>query len=333
MSDKPQVVHCNDLDTLLPGVLAKKKFGCRLVYDAHEFYPVADSLCRWLDMKFFYLVERLLIHHADAVVTVNPMLAEAMREAYSLRRVYSVPNVETWIENRPAPSSNSRMAALAAGRIKFLFQGRFTLARGIEEIVRTWSLVDGSKAALFLRGPDNAWRKKTMDLAAQLGLLDRSVYFLDSVTEDDLVPAAAEADVGIIPYLPLAINERLSCPNKLSQYMHAGLMIICNDLPYVKSVVAAADAGLSYTSDDLSTLAAAAAQVVGDPELLRRCQANALRFARDDFNWQVHGKTFLKLYAGEEPTGPSRYQPHVGDQRPTACSAQPSAVVPRANNP
>jgi glycosyltransferase involved in cell wall biosynthesis len=130
-----------------------------------------------------------------------------------------------------------------------------------------------------------------------------------------LISAAAEADVGIVPYLPLSINERLSCPNKLSQYMHAGLMIICNDLPYVKSVVAAADAGLSYTSKDISTLASAVESVVKDQKLLRRCQQNALRFARDDFNWQVHGKTFLDLYAGNEPFEPTRRRPELRSPR------------------
>ena len=91
----------------------------------------------------------------------------------------------------------------------------------------------------------------------QLGLLNKSIYFLDAVREDELVAAAAEADVGIVPYLPIAINERLACPNKLSQYLHAGLMVITNDLPYVKSVLEEAEAGLSYSSADLSTLAQA----------------------------------------------------------------------------
>src|SRR5207247_9471679 len=112
-----------------------------------------------LDAKFFSVVERLLIRHADAIVTVNPLLADAMRNAYSLSRVYSVPNVEIWVENRPAPAANSRMATLAASRVKFLFQGRFTPARGIEEIIGAWPLVDGSKPSRSLRRPDNMRRK------------------------------------------------------------------------------------------------------------------------------------------------------------------------------
>ena len=300
MPQKPDVVHCNDLDTLLVGVLAKRHYGCRLVYDAHEFYPVSDPHGKWLDITFFSLIERLLIRKADAVVTVNPQLGEAMRAAYGLDRVYSVPNAEPWIDGRPPPSPGTEMDKLAQGRVKFLFQGRFTPGRGIDELIEGWTKVDGSRAALFLRGPDNMWRKAAIELAARLGQLNRCVYFLDAVTEDQLVCAAAEADVGIIPYKPLIINDRLSCPNKLSQYLHAGLLVIANDLPYVQSVLTEAEAGVFYSSTDPRTLAAAVHRIVDDPELRRRGRQNALRFARERFNWQVHGEILYALYRGEE---------------------------------
>jgi glycosyltransferase involved in cell wall biosynthesis len=295
MPDKPHVVHCNDLDTLLVGVRAKREFGCRVVYDAHEFWPFADAQCRWVDQSFFYLLERVLIKRVDAVVSVNPMLSEAIRRTYRLDHVHSVPNVEPWVEQRER-SIASPLAELAKGRVKFLFQGRFSPARGIDEIIMAWRYVDGTRAALFLRGPNNAWKEQATKLAAGLGLLNKSVFFLDAVSENDLVPAAAEADVGIIPYRPIAINERLSCPNKLSQYLHAGLMVITNDLPYVRSVVEQAEVGLSYNSADLQTFANVVKRAVNDPGLLAACRRNALQFARDDFNWQKHGTLFLKLY-------------------------------------
>jgi hypothetical protein len=38
--------------------------------------------------------------------------------------------------------------------------------------------------------------------------------------------------VGVISYQPFVIDNRFCCANKLSQYLHAGLMVITNDLPY-----------------------------------------------------------------------------------------------------
>jgi glycosyltransferase involved in cell wall biosynthesis len=293
---KPDVIHCNDLDTLLVGVLAKQHYGGRLIFDAHEFYPRSDPDGKWIDITFFSLLEKFLIRRADAVVTVNPLLATAMRDAYGLEHVYSVPNAEPWKDARAKPAELCEMERLAKGRVRFLFQGRFTPGRGIDELIEGWALVDGSRAALFLRGPDNMWRQAAMALAARLGLLGRSVYFLDAVAEDELVAAAAEAEIGVIPYKPLIINDRLSCPNKLSQYLHAGLMVIANNLPYVKSVLSEAQAGLFYDSADLGTLAAAVRQILDDPELLRHGRESALCFAREQFNWQVQAKVLYDLY-------------------------------------
>jgi glycosyltransferase involved in cell wall biosynthesis len=298
---KPDVVHCNDIDTLLVGILAKKRFGSRIVYDAHEFFPQSHPEGHWLDIKLFMAIERYLVRKADAVVTVNPMLAEVFRKTYDLPRVYSVPNAEWWVEPRDRPLMKSTMTAAAPGRIKVLFQGRFAGGRGIEELIEGWAQVDGKKAALFLRGPDNSWRQGAIELARKLGLLNKSVYFLDAVPEHMLVPAAAEADIGVIPYKPLITNDRFACPNKLSQYLHAGLMVVANELPYVKSVIQAASAGLIYDSSDPSSLADIMRRIVADRELVRRCQENALRYAKETFNWQTQAETLNALYQGPFP--------------------------------
>jgi len=313
MPDKPDVVHCNDLDTLLVGVLAKRLYGCRVIFDAHEFYPRSDPTGRWIDITFFSGIERLLIRKVDAVVTVNPPLADAIRTAYKLKQVHSAANAEPWA-GPPVRRTISKMDQLADGRCKFLFQGRFTPGRGIEELIQGWSGVDGERAALFLRGPDNMWRQGAIAMAGDLGLLDRSVYFLDAVTEDELVSAATEADVGIIPYRPLIINDRLSCPNKLSQYLHAGLMVIANNLTYVKAVLTEADAGVFYDSAQLSTFVDAVHRILNDPELLRRCQENALYYARERFNWQVEGEKLYALY----------YPPRYAGEEVSSAIAQPA---------
>jgi glycosyltransferase involved in cell wall biosynthesis len=302
LDSKPDVIHCNDMDTLLVGILAKKRFGSRVVYDAHEFYPESHPEGHWLEIKLLMAIERFLIRKADAVVTVNPMLAEVMRNAYDLPRVQSVPNAEWWVEPRDRPSIKPVMTAVARGRTRVLFQGRFASGRGIEELIEAWAQVDGGKAALFLRGPDNIWRQAAIALARKLELLDKSVYFLEAVPEDMLVPAAAEADVGVIPYKPLITNDRFACPNKLSQYLHAGLMIVANELPYVKSVIQAAGAGLSYDSSDPSSFADIIGRIVADRELLRSCQESALRYAKETFNWQTHAEILNTLYRGPLPT-------------------------------
>ena len=73
-------------------------------------------------------------------------------------------------------------------------------------------------------------------------------------------------------------------------------MIVTNDLPYVRSVVEEAQAGLCYRSDDVSTLSKTVDRVVSDPGLLRQCKENAVRFAREKFNWQAQMAVLHSAY-------------------------------------
>jgi len=293
---KPDVVHCNDLQTLLVGVLARKRFGCRCVYDAHEYFPRSNPEGGWLERTALHLLEKTLVHRAHAVVTVNYQLAEVMARAYGLAQVHSVPNAEPRAQGA-LQALRSPMTGLAAGRVKFLFQGQFSPGRGIEELIAAWAKLDPAvAAALFLRGPGNCWRDDLMALAGRLGVLGRSVYFLDPVTEDALVAASAEADVGVIPYKGEIEGYRYACPNKLSQYLHAGLMVLTNDLPYVREVLEDAQAGLHYSSDNPQSLLAAVNLIAGDPACLQRGRRNALRYAREKFHWQAFSGTLYALY-------------------------------------
>lgn len=297
MEIKPDIIHCNDLDTLQVGVEAKRLYGCRVIYDAHEFYPVSNPEGRWIDITLLKWVEATLIRRADTVITVNPLLADLMAGAYRLQHVGSVPNAEPWIPLTEREHQPSPMGQLAKGRTKFLFQGRFTPGRGIEELIRGWKSVDGTRAVLFLRGPDNVWKAKAKEQAEELGILGKSLFFLPAVTEDELVCAAAQADVGIIPYRPLIINDKFACPNKMSQYLHAGLAVLANDLPYVRSVLDAAEAGEFYTSKDVETLASAVHRLLDEPGRLKQMSANASAYAETTFNWQAQAQDLYNAYA------------------------------------
>jgi glycosyltransferase involved in cell wall biosynthesis len=85
-------------------------------------------------------------------------------------------------------------------------------------------------------------------------------------------------------------------------------MVVTSDLPYVRSVVKEASAGMYYDSSNLSTLVDVVHQITADPQVLQRYKENARRFARDQFNWQAHGRIFLDLYRGaqDEPSPGAR---------------------------
>ena len=71
--DEHAIIHCNDLETLLVGVMARRAFGCKVVYDCHEFlphaWPDATRWNRWLMGRY----EGWLIRFADSVIHGQPL--------------------------------------------------------------------------------------------------------------------------------------------------------------------------------------------------------------------------------------------------------------------
>ena len=97
---RPDAVHAHDAAMLLPGLLAARRVGARLVYDSHELASGVGYHSRtWAVVVG--AVERLGAPRADAVITVSGGIAERLRERYGL---HDRPVVVRNIPDLPPPA-------------------------------------------------------------------------------------------------------------------------------------------------------------------------------------------------------------------------------------
>lgn len=280
VSIPPTLILCHDLYALIAAARLKKRFGCALVYDSHEYFPESDLLAPRWQRRLVAILERTFIRRADAVVAVSPPLAEEMRRRYRIARVVAVPNAEPLPERRRSPRARQ-----ATEPVRFLLQGQATPGRGFERLFELWSALDDERAVLQVRCPDGEYPAQLRERFADL-LSSGRAEWLTAVPEDQLVDAAAEADVGVIPYVGPSLNHLYASPNKLSQYMQAGLAVFANDLPYIASLLDRFDCGVTYRAEGDEVGFAAAVERLFDPAELSRLQLNALS-ATSEFNWQT----------------------------------------------
>ncbi len=277
----PRVVICHDIYALAAAVKLKKLYGCPLIYDSHEFWPEADLLGQAWQRRLTTFIERKHIRHADAVVSVSPQLVRCLAKLYGISKVLSAPNAEPRAQSVPPAREWPGSAP-----IKVLFQGQADLRRGIEELLAAWNCIEAKEAVLYLRCPENGYfaaLRKTFS-----GLFDeQKVIILEPVPEKDLISAAAFADVGIIPYVGPSLNHVYCCPNKLSQYMQAGLAVLSNELEFISEVINRFQCGLTYDARKPETLIEAIRLLIADPKILQSMQHNAYHGARSEFNWEV----------------------------------------------
>jgi glycosyltransferase involved in cell wall biosynthesis len=280
----PTVIISHDIYALLPATLLKRRFGSRLLHDSHEYFPEADLLAPRWQMRLARLFERRFIRQADRVVTVSPPLARLFEKAYGLPHVDAVPNAE------PRVTLPSRSKGNLPRR--FLLQGQASPGRGFEQLFSLWRHVDEPRAVLQVRCPDSAYVQHLRDRFATLFASGRAEW-LEPVPGQDLVAAAAQADVGVIPYVGPSLNHLYACPNKLSQYMAAGLAVLaCADMQYVTRVISDFDCGVTYDPDDPESLRRALAVLLDEPARLEAFQANAQHAAAESFNWEQVSKPY-----------------------------------------
>jgi glycosyltransferase involved in cell wall biosynthesis len=282
------VIVAADLDTLPAAVALAEEHGVPLVYDAHEYWPYAFPEFRHWEIEFWCDLEKTLLERVTLPLTVSPHLANVMSQHYG-RAFDCIPNCAP-LGSEQAVDLEAALAIRAHSEdVIFLVQGGFGLQRGFDKLINAWDKVD-PRAKLWLRGPDSPEKADMIELAQSKGVFNRGVFFPDAVTEADLVQAARDADIGLVPYEPTSLNNRYCCPNKLSQYMAAGLPIICNELDFVKSIVVDNGVGAAVDFRDEAGLVRTINEYVlkrdSIPALSRRSQ----ELFKTSFNWQAKSR-------------------------------------------
>lgn len=183
----------------------------------------------WLDLESF------VCKKVDEVVTISPGIAELYLERHGVSP-FVLPN---WV-----PLSSADFAKESdQGPTRFVYMGHAAPHRGLEELITQWTS-DKSTATLDLFIPE---RPYTQDLRK---LIERhskefpevAIALRDPVSESQMIHTLSGFDVGVIPYAhPYPYNH--CSPNKLGQYLAAGLAVISNELPFVKQIINEAGCG------------------------------------------------------------------------------------------
>lgn len=278
-----------DLPTLPAALILKATLAVSVAYDAHEYWPENDGAAEPFEIEFWQGVERRLARHADLRQAVSPGLARILT-AETECHYGCVPNCATFKSldtslHLSDPPQCVVGSDLSKRSVRFLFQGLLTPGRGLEELIRAWPDAP-PEACLALRGPEGEFKAELRGLAIELRLPENAIEFLPPVAENELIAAAKEFDVGLIPYPPINTNNKNCCPNKLSQYMAAGLPILANDTNYVRQVVEDAGCGLVVDFGKSDQLIERVRQLVDDKEARRRMACNSRMYFETTFNWE-----------------------------------------------
>jgi len=293
---RPDVVHAHDAAMLLPGLIGARLTGARLVYDSHELatsVPYRDRAWEW----FVGAIERVAVPRAAVVITVSDGIAARIQDRYELaRRPVVVRNVSALKEGTGSsgPGLRERLG-LSSDTPLVLHQGAAAPMRGCETLVRAVASLDG--AHLVFLGDDDVrgFNGELAELARTLRAADR-VHFLASEPLERLLALTREADVGVTLLEDTCENHRLALPNKLFEYIAAGIPVVASELPEMASLVTDRGIGWTANSRDPESVARALRAALA-AENRRDAVRGRVRAAAVELRWPVERRRLEDVYA------------------------------------
>ena len=288
---RARVYHFHDPELIPAGILLRA-LGKQVIYDAHEDVPadILDKqyLPRWTRAalaRLVDLIERVAARGFSRVVAATPAIARRFPAA---RRVV--------VQNFPLPSEfeSAHGAPYASRPPVAVYVGLIQEIRGAVEMVRAVEAVAARQPVRFVL----AGRFDTAALEARVRALPawQHVDYQGVVPRASVVHQFAHARLGLVLFHPTA-NHVESQPNKLFEYMAAGLPVVASHFPLWQEIVQGIRCGLVVDPLDPRAIASAIQWLLEHPAEAEAMGARGREAVRQRLNWLPEERTLLECYA------------------------------------
>lgn len=278
----------SDLYTLPGASRAARVLRVPLLYDARELYCAVAALDgRPLMQRFWTAVERRYGKRTRTILTVNNAIADNLRgwhgDVRVLRNLPDFPPVQASDRLREA-------LGIPVTRRVLLSQGGLQAGRGALKLVD--AMPELPRCDLVFLG-DGPLRGDIEASAAFAGVADR-VHVLPAVPSHQLHEWTASADLGFCLIENLGQSYYLSLPNKLFEYIAAGVPVVGSDFPEIGAMLRETGTGIAIDPENPDLLVRAVRTLLDDDGRYARAVAACATAARE-YHWDKEKEKFVGL--------------------------------------
>ena len=278
----------NDLDVLIPNYLIGKLRRKFLFYDTHEYFTgVPELKDSHLKRKTWKAIENYIFPKLKVVYTVNNSVKNKYFEEYG--------NEISVVRNVPVtkPKESGVLPTKWKNKTILLLQGAgINEGRGGLQLLEAMKILPDKYLLLFI-GSGTQWnmiKQKRIEWK-----LENRVDMIEKLPPSELQKFTGLAHIGF----SLDSFEDLNClynlPNKIFDYMHAGVPIIATSIPEVKLILDKYQCGIFIQSNDANTIAMAINTMMDNEESYQVFKVNCEKAAKE-LCWENESKKLEMIY-------------------------------------
>jgi len=287
---KADIYHFHDPELIPIGILLKLQ-GAKVIYDVHEDVP-KDILSKpWLPTALRPILSKMAMlawaisARLFTIVAATPSIASGFPGRAILVRNFPPLEEMNLLEDREYSQRSNTVAYI----------GDITRVRGIAEMIGAVGLLTPSlNAKLILGGRFSPPELETG--MRQLPGWDR-VDFKGWMDRQRVHRTLSEARVALLLFHPVP-NHLEAQPNKLFEYMAAGLPMVVSDFPLWRELVGKVGCGLLVDPLDMKAVTGAIQWLLDNPEQAELIGKKGQQAVREEYNWDVDKPRLLELYQG-----------------------------------
>lgn len=226
---KEKIFHCNDLYALPPAYFIKKILhrDIKIVYDCHEHETEAGVYIGKPILKFFAKIfEKKMIKSVDKVITVSESIADDYVRMYGIEKPSLVLNCPKYQKYKKYNLFREKFN-IGEDKVLFLYQGEYLPGRGVDKLIDIFKELESKnnkQVLILLVYGDN------LDSLKDKIKESKNIYWHDKVPSDSYMRYVASSDWGIYLMENTCKNHDYALPNKIFDYVSAGLPLILSNL-------------------------------------------------------------------------------------------------------
>lgn len=287
---RPAIVHFHDPE-LIPTGLVLRVLGYKVIYDIHEDFPSQlrgnkwiNPLIRWPISLLLPVVEWIAARVFSALVIVTPKIAER----FPAKKTVIVSNFPRLSEFTP-----SKKTASGKKSSDFAYVGMISPIRGAAKMVEAIGLLNRTHTGrLRLAG---TFKPADFEDSIRANQSSEYVDFAGWFDRDEVAQLLNECLAGLVVFDPLP-NHTDAYPNKMFEYMSAGLPVIASDFPLWRKIISEADCGLLVDPKDAASIAEALRWILEHPSEAEGMGRRGRKAVEEMYNWEQESKKLMALY-------------------------------------